>query len=126
MAEHDFIYYCYVCGHKNRIHPDVPQAPEMKEQDVICENCFDSTHILVTSCPSCNEGIKYFLSDLDFPEEINQLASAYIKIIQGIKDSLSDYIEEFDVALPKRWTVKLKCTCEEEYMAELPLPHTLT
>ncbi len=120
-----FSYYCYVCSHNNRISAEIPKAPEMKEIEVTCEKCSDQTHILVTSCPSCESGIKYFLSDLNFPEEIRRLAEAYVSVIQGIKDSLADYIEEFNVALPKRWTVKLKCTCGDGYTAEIPLPYEL-
>ncbi len=125
MADLSFTYYCYVCGHKNRVSPEIPKAPSMKEHKVICENCQDMTHILVTSCPTCNNGVKYFLSDLDFPEEVRRLAEAYVKIVKGIKESLSEYIQEFNVALPKRWTVKLQCTCGENYLAEIPLPHRL-
>jgi hypothetical protein len=66
--------------------------------------------------------VKYFLSDLDFPLEVQHLAQAYVDIIQSIKDSLADYIEEFTVPLPKRWSVSLDCSCGKIYTAEIPLP----
>ena len=125
MVKKSFGYYCYVCGHQNKITPDTPKAPKMKKHEVECSNCHDKTHILVTSCPKCDEGVKYFLSDLDFPEEVRRLAQAYVGLIKGIKDSLAGYIEEFDVPLPKRWSVSLDCKCGNTYTAEIPLPTAL-
>jgi hypothetical protein len=127
MPVKQFPYYCYVCGHLNQVSFDVPKAPEMKEYDVRCSNeeCQDATHILVTSCPHCDEGVRYFLSDLDFTEEVKRLSGAYVQLIRGIKKSLDGYIEEFSVALPRRWTVKLQCSCGQEYSAEIPLEYTL-
>jgi hypothetical protein len=120
-----FSFYCYVCGNINEIAPDVSVAPKMTEHEVVCSNCGDMTHILVTSCPHCNKGVQYFLSDLDFPEEVRRLSGAYVQLIKGIKESLSEYIEEFDVPLPKRWSVTLTCSCGKDYSAELPLPHVI-
>ena len=59
---------------------------------------------------------------LDFPEEIKSLSSAYVKLLSGVRDSLKDHIKEFNVPVPKRWSVKLNCECGEEYSAEIPLP----
>ncbi|MFW9851156.1 MAG: hypothetical protein ACFFF4_18670 [Candidatus Thorarchaeota archaeon] len=126
MSKKSFSYYCYVCGHRNHIDPEVPKAPKMLKHLVECSNCQDKTHILVTSCPNCDEGVKYFLSDLDFPEEVRHLSQAYVDIIQGIKNSLAEYIEEFEVPLPKRWSVSLECTCGNSYIAEIPLPSELS
>ncbi|MHA1576531.1 MAG: hypothetical protein ACTSU3_04150 [Candidatus Thorarchaeota archaeon] len=117
-----FSYFCYVCGNKIKIEPEVPEAPQMSTHEVKCEKCGDKTHILVTSCPSCKKGVRYFLSDLDFPTEITGLSSVYVKLIEGIKSSLSDYVSEFKIPLPKRWTVGLSCDCGEGYIAEIPLP----
>ncbi|MHA2423624.1 MAG: hypothetical protein ACXAEF_02480 [Candidatus Thorarchaeota archaeon] len=125
MAKKSFSYHCYVCGKQNQVEPDIPKAPKMMKHLVECTNCNDKTHILVTSCPKCDEGVKYFLSDLDFPEEVQHLAHTYIELIQGIKDSLAEYIEEFDVPLPKRWSVSLDCNCGNTYTAEIPLPSSL-
>ena len=125
MVSKTFNYYCYICGHNNQISPNVPKAPKMDKQLIQCKECGDTTHILVTSCPSCDEGIKYFLSDLDFPEEVQHLSKAYVLLIKGIKDSLADYIEEFEVPLPERWSVPLECDCGAKYTAEIPLPHSL-
>ncbi len=122
MKELNLTYYCYVCGHSNPLQPKVPQAPQMVQEDIACEKCGDTTHVLLTHCPTCDKEYRYFLSDLDFPAELNALASTYLNIIKGIKDSLADYVEEFEVPLPKRWSVRLTCTCGVEYDAELPLP----
>ena len=121
MLKVPFSYFCYVCGAKNEIEPEVPQAPKMKEYEVTCNNCDDRTHILITSCPECKKGIQYFLSDLDFPEEIKRLSGTYVKLIEAIKNGLSEHIEEFNVPLPKRWTVGLDCSCGTKYTAEIPL-----
>ncbi|MFW9909050.1 MAG: hypothetical protein ACFFEF_10775 [Candidatus Thorarchaeota archaeon] len=125
MPENTFDYYCYVCGHKNQLTMDVPIAPVILKQKIRCSNCEDTTHILVTTCSHCKENVKYFLSDIDFPEEIHRLASAYVGLIKGIKDGLGDYVDEFKVPIPKRWTAKLDCSCGKQYSAELPLPAEL-
>ncbi|MDF1538970.1 MAG: hypothetical protein P1Q69_08705 [Candidatus Thorarchaeota archaeon] len=125
MATKTFRYFCYVCGYENEISPNIPKAPAMEKHQIECKQCKDQTHILVTSCPHCDKGVKYFLSDLDFPEEVQHLSKAYVLLIKGIKDSLAGYIEEFDVPLPERWSVQLDCSCGEKYTAEIPLPHSL-
>ncbi len=122
MQELNLRYYCYVCGHPNELKPKVPEAPEMRQEDIACEQCGDTTHVLLTSCPSCKQEYRYFLSDLDFPEELNSLAKTYLKIIEGIKESLQGHVEEFEVLVPKRWSVHFECSCGEEYDAELQLP----
>ena len=124
MLKVPFSYYCYVCGAKNEIEPEVPEAPKMKEYDVVCSQCEDRTHILITACPKCKKGVQYFLSDLDFPEEITRLGGAYVKLIEAIKNGIKDHVEEFEVPLPKRWTVGLECSCGEKYTAEIPLPQS--
>ncbi|MGY5875303.1 MAG: hypothetical protein RTU30_06125 [Candidatus Thorarchaeota archaeon] len=122
MPELHLRYYCYVCGHVNDLKPDVPLAPKMAQTDVTCEKCGDGTHVLTTACPECQEVFRYFLSDLDFPVELQTLAKTYVGILSSVKDSLSDYVKEFNVPVPKRWSVQLKCTCGHEYVSELPLP----
>ena len=115
-------YYCYVCGHSNDLKLDVPLAPELERSEITCEKCQDVTHLLVTACPDCQKAFRYFLSDLDFPNEITQLSAAYVNLIEGIRNSLADYIDEFNVPLPGKWSVKLNCECGKEYQAEIPLP----
>ena len=99
-------YYCYVCGHTNDLKLNVPLAPKI-ERD---------------ACPKCEGAFRYYLSDLDFPQEIVSLAEAYVKLLTGVRDSLKDHIKEFNVPVPKKWSVNLKCECGEEYTAEIPLP----
>ncbi|MHA1494897.1 MAG: hypothetical protein ACTSRQ_12865 [Candidatus Thorarchaeota archaeon] len=70
----------------------------------------------------CKEAFKYFLSDLDFPHELTTLAEVYVKLIRGIKNSLTEVVDEFKVPLPKRWSVKLDCQCGKAYNVEIPLP----
>jgi len=125
MTTKTFSYYCYVCGHQNQVTPSIPKAPEMKKHQIECEQCHDRTHILVTSCPKCEEGVKYFVSDLDFPEEVQHLSKVYVLLIKGIKESLADYIEEFSVPLPEKWSVPLECSCGTKYKAEILLPHSI-
>ena len=121
MQELSLRYYCYVCGHPNELNPKIPEAPKMTQVDIACEKCGDTTHVLLTSCPACKKEYRYFLSDLDFPEELRSLSKSYVKIIEGIKESLADYVEEFKVPVPKKWTVHLECSCGQEYDAELSL-----
>jgi hypothetical protein len=115
-------YYCYVCGHSNDLELDVPLAPKMNRDEIKCENCGDVTHLLHTSCPKCKSAFRYFLSDLNFPDEIRGLSEAYVKLIAGVRDSLKDHVKEFNVPVPKRWSVNLSCDCGEEYSAEISLP----
>ncbi|TFG34002.1 hypothetical protein EU527_05605 [Candidatus Thorarchaeota archaeon] len=115
-------YFCYVCGHQNDLALDMPLAPNMSREEIKCPNCEDVTNLLLTACPHCKNAFKYFLSDLDFPKEIFSLSEVYVKLIDGIKKSLKDVVEDFNVPLPKRWSVKLECRCGEEYAAEIPLP----
>jgi hypothetical protein len=122
MPKIDLRYYCYVCGTAKDLTPNAPLAPAMSQIEVICDNCQDGTHILITACPKCKKGVKYFLSDLDFPEEVTRLSGAYVNLIGEIKKSLSEVVEEFNVPLPKRWSAKLVCECGERYTAEIPLP----
>ena len=121
MHELNLRYYCYVCGHPNILNPNVPEAPEMIQEDIACEKCGDTTHVLLTMCPTCKKEYRYFLSDLDFPEELRTLSNTYLKIINSIKESLTEYVEEFEVPVPKRWSVHLECSCGNEYDAELTL-----
>ena len=102
--------------------PRVPLAPRIERDEIKCSNCGDVTHLLVTACPKCESAFRYYLSDLDFPEEIATLASAYVKLLAGVRDSLKDHIKEFNVPVPKKWSVNLTCECGEEYTAEIPLP----
>ncbi len=97
-------------------------APKIANHEVQCEHCGDQTNILVTRCPECKEGVRYFLSDLDFKEEISRLSGAYVNLIKGIKKSLENHIDEFNVPLPKKWSVNLSCNCGKEYTAEIRLP----
>jgi hypothetical protein len=101
---------------------EVPLAPELERSEIKCKNCSDVTHLLVTACPDCKQAFRYFLSDLDFPNEITQLSAAYVKLIEGIRDSIANHIDEFNVPLPGKWSVKLSCECGKEYQAEIPLP----
>ena len=122
MPELPLKYFCYVCGHENDLSLNIPVAPDMSREEITCSNCSDVTNLLLTSCPECKEAFKYFLSDLDFPHELTTLADVYVKLIRGIKDSLSEVVEEFKVPLPKRWSVKLDCQCGKAYTVEIPLP----
>ena len=122
MPELPLRYYCYVCGHQNDLKLDVPLAPKIERNEIKCTNCGDVTHLLLTACPECQNSFRYFLSDLDFPAEITALSDAYVKLISGIRDSLSDHIKDFKVPVPKRWSVNLKCECGKEYSAEILLP----
>ncbi len=122
MPELPLRYFCYVCGHQNDLKLDMPLAPEMRREEITCPNCGDVTNILLTACPHCKGAFKYFLSDLDFPQEITTLSEVYVGLIRGIKNSLKDVVEEFSVPLPKKWSVKLDCRCGEKYSAEIPLP----
>jgi hypothetical protein len=122
MPELPLRYFCYVCGHKNDLILDIPVAPEMSRNQLKCPECGDVTNLLLTACPHCKEAFRYFLSDLDFPQEMTALADAYVRIIRGIKNSLSGVVKEFDVPLPKRWSVKLDCQCGKDYTVEVPLP----
>lgn len=115
-------YFCYVCGQQNDLTLKIPAAPKMSRDEITCSSCGDVTNLLLTSCPECKESFKYFLSDLDFPHELTTLADVYVKLIRGIKNSLSEVVEEFKVPLPKRWSVKLDCQCGKDYTAEIPLP----
>ncbi|OLS31137.1 MAG: hypothetical protein ThorAB25_05070 [Candidatus Thorarchaeota archaeon AB_25] len=115
-------YYCYVCGHTNDLKLNVPLAPKIERDEIKCANCGDVTHLLLTACPKCEGAFRYYLSDLDFPQEIVSLAEAYVKLLTGVRDSLKDHIKEFNVPVPKKWSVNLKCECGEEYTAEIPLP----
>ncbi|MFW9964396.1 MAG: hypothetical protein ACFFCX_12570 [Candidatus Sifarchaeia archaeon] len=115
-------YFCYVCGHSNDLELDVPPAPKIERDQIKCGNCGDVTHLLLTACPKCEKTFRYFLSDLDFPTEIVTLSDAYVKLIDGVRNSLKDHIKEFNVPVPKRWSVNLNCECGEEYTAEILLP----
>jgi hypothetical protein len=122
MPELPLRYFCYVCGHQNDLTLDMPVAPEMSRNQLTCPECGDVTNLLLTACPHCNNAFRYFLSDIDFPHEMTTLADAYVRIIRGIKNSLSGVVKEFDVPLPKRWSVKLDCQCGKDYSVEIPLP----
>ena len=122
MPELPLRYYCYVCGHQNDLTLNVPLAPRLEREEIKCVKCGDVTHLLLTACPECKNAFRYFLSDLDFPEEITTLAESYVKLLAGVRDSLSDHIKEFKVPVPKRWSVGLNCECGKEYTAEIQLP----
>jgi hypothetical protein len=111
-----------VCGKPIEVEFDVPLAPELNQHELKCEECYSASHVLVTACPECKEAVRSFVSDLDFPAEIQGLAEVYVGVIRKIRDSLSGVVEEFRVSLPKRWTVKLACECGNEYTTEIPLP----
>ena len=115
-------YFCYVCGHQNDLTLDMPMAPKMSRNEIVCPKCGDTTNLLLTACPHCKNAFKYFLSDLDFPNELTTLAGAYVRLISGIKNGLSGVVKEFNVPLPKRWSVKLDCQCGKQYTVEIPLP----
>jgi hypothetical protein len=115
-------YYCYVCGHMNDLKLKVPDAPKIDRQQIRCSNCGDVTHLLVTGCPECKKSFRYFLTDLDFPTEITALAGVYVNLVSGIKTSLKNHIKDFNVPLPKKWSVNLTCECGHAYEAEIPLP----
>ena len=121
MPEIAFEYFCHVCGHKQDMRQNVPTAPDMKEYSIKCQSCGDSTNILITACPECNQSVRYFVSDLDFPKEIYSISLAYVELISAIRSSLDELIEEFDVPLPEKWSVELKCECGAEYTASIPL-----
>ena len=115
-------YFCYVCGQQNDLTLNIPAAPKMKREEITCSKCRDVTNLLLSSCPECKEAFQYFLSDLDFQHELTSLADIYIKLIRGIKNSVSEVVEEFKVIVPKRWSVKLDCQCGKQYSVEIPLP----
>ena len=77
---------------------------------------------MLTTCPECNKGVKYILSDFDFPEEVQRLSGAYVNLIGGIKNSLKEVVDEFNVPLPKRWSAKFSCECGATYQTEILLP----
>jgi hypothetical protein len=122
MAEKKLRYHCTACGTPNDLDLEIPIAPELKQFRIDCKNCQDLTHVLMTRCPKCKNSTQYLHSDLDFTQEILSLSGTYVELIKGIKNSLSEYIQEFNVPVPKRWTVQLTCSCGEEYSAHLPLP----
>jgi predicted nucleic acid-binding Zn-ribbon protein len=116
-------FICSVCGEKQKIGVNVPSAPSFEQMEVKCEKCKNKTHLIITSCPECGvNSLRYFQSDLDFPAELLSLAGIYVKIIQEIKDSLKEHIEEFDVPVPKRWSAKLECDNGHEFKVEISLP----
>jgi hypothetical protein len=122
MTDHEVIYFCNVCGNKTVTSLEVPAAPQMAQMEIQCEKCTNKTHLLLTKCPRCKQVVKYFVSDLDFPAEVRNLAKAYLSLIAGIKMKLQDVVEEFNVPVPKKWSVQLECSCGHDYTAELPLP----
>jgi predicted nucleic acid-binding Zn ribbon protein len=122
MPELPLRYFCYVCGQQNDLVLDIPNAPEMSRNEITCPACGDVTNLLLTACPHCNNAFKYFLSDLDFPHELTSLATVYVKLISRIKNSLAGIVKEFNVSVPKRWSVNLDCQCGEKYSVEIPLP----
>lgn len=122
MPELPLKYFCYVCGQQNDLTLDIPLAPDMSREEITCSNCGDVTNLLLTACPKCKKAFKYFLSDLDFPQELTSLADTYVKLIRGIKKSIEGVVEEFKVPLPKRWSVKLDCQCGHEYTVDILLP----
>ncbi|TFG12399.1 hypothetical protein EU537_09555 [Candidatus Thorarchaeota archaeon] len=121
MPEIAFEYFCHVCGHREDLRYEVPAAPDMKEYSIDCHSCGDSTNILITACPDCKESVRYFVSDLDFPKEIYSISLAYVELIAGIRSSLGEIIEQFEVPLPEQWSVELNCECGAEYVASIPL-----
>ena len=122
MSKRELRYYCCACGEPNELNYEIPVAPQINQVTITCKNCSDKTHVLLTKCPKCQEAMQYFHSDMDFLNEIRTLSRTYVKLILGIKESLAGFISEFNVPLPKKWTVKLNCECGEEYTAEIPLP----
>jgi primosomal protein N' len=116
-------YICSVCGEIQEIGVNVPSAPSFEQVELKCEKCKNETHLIITSCPECGvNSLRYIQSDLDFPAEIIGLAGAYVRIIQQIKDSLKEHIDEFNVSLPKRWSAKLECDNGHQFTLEIPLP----
>jgi len=113
--------WCAVCGNGSVQSFEIPAAPTITEQELTCTKCGNRTFVLLTSCPSCQKSFKYFFTDFDFSDEIKRVSGAYVDLIRGIRDSLSEHISEFDVQLPKRWSVKLTCECGNEYSADIPL-----
>ncbi len=122
MNDHELTYFCGVCGNKIVTHLEVPAAPKMEQVEINCERCSNRTHLLLTKCPQCKEVVKYFASDLDFPAEIRNLAKVYLSLIAGIKMNLEGVVEEFNVPVPRKWSVKLECTCGHDYTSEIHLP----
>ncbi len=121
MPEFDVRYYCNVCGAGQTETVDIPPAPKMIQREVTCEKCGDKTHLILTSCPNCGRTFKLFVSDLDFVGEIQQLSNTYVRLIAQIRDSLADFVKEFSVPVPRRWSVRLSCSCGHDYDAEIPL-----
>ncbi len=124
MPKFAFSYFCHKCGQRNDTTLEIPLAPKMDSIEVVCEKCGDRTSVMATACPECRDSYRYFMSDLDFPNELQQLGAAYVKLIDGIKRNLADVVREFNVPTPKRWSVKLTCECGKNYTAEIPLPQT--
>ncbi|MEM2141887.1 MAG: hypothetical protein QXS20_03480 [Candidatus Thorarchaeota archaeon] len=115
-------YFCSVCGNEISESVDIESAPAITQRQIECPKCGDKTHLLLTYCPKCNESIRYFVSDLDFNAELLCVADSYVRLIRGIRDSLSGQLAEFVVPLPKRWSIKLRCDCGNEYSVGIPLP----
>ena len=115
-------YICSACGETHELNSTIPSAPNFAQIELKCEKCKNETHLLITSCPECGDSIRYFQSDLDFPGEILSLAKVYVGIIQKIKDTLAEHIEEFTVSVPKRWSAKLECDNGHEFTVDIYLP----
>lgn len=122
MARREIHVHCHLCGYSNKAVVDATIAPEISQHDIVCEKCGDMTHILATICPQCQQGLHYFLTDLDFKTELYGLAKTYVDILAAVKDNVEEIVDEFDVVLPERWKVSLRCACGNEYEAEIPLP----
>ena len=122
MPKFPFSYFCHKCGQRNDTIFEIPLAPKLESLEIVCEKCGDRTHLLATTCPECKKSFRYFLSDLDFQNEVERLGGAYVKLVDGIRRNLGDFVKEFNVPLPKRWTVKLTCECGKSYTSEIPLP----
>ncbi len=105
---------------------DPPTAPDIVQEMVTCPNCGNATHLILAKCPDCQQVNQYFHTDLDFVAEVKTLAEVYVNLIKGIRSCINDYIAEFNVTMPKRWSAKLTCDCGTTFNIEVPLPQLVS
>jgi len=122
MPQREIHIHCHLCGYSNKAALDAAIAPSMSQHDLVCERCGDMTHILATICPECEQGLHYFVTDLDFKSELFGLAETYVNILDALKNDIEEIVDEFQVSLPQRWKVSLRCACGNQYEAEIRLP----
>ncbi len=113
--------FCPMCGQELTKDVDVPIAPVFGQDELICSGCGDATYIFHTLCPKC-QSLYLFFSDIDIPGEMTRLAGTYTDLISKIQESLAGKVQKFEVPVPRRWSARLTCTCEEVFSIDVPLP----